>query len=56
MGRCYCPVADGIGNFIVVRADVIAQWQMEWPLQGVRFPPGRCCSQGGQMDRVFILV
>ena len=27
-------------------ADVIALWQMEWPLQGVRFPPGRCCSQG----------
>ena len=36
MGRCYCPVADGMATICVyVMADVIAQWQMEWPLQGV---------------------
>ena len=37
LGRCYCLVADGIATFFVynVIADVIAQWQMEWPLQGV---------------------
>ena len=29
-------------------AHVIAQWQMEWPLHGLRFSPGRCCSQGGR--------
>ena len=39
MGRCYCPVADGMATFcIFVMADVIAQWQMEWPLQGVSVP------------------
>ena len=48
MGRCYCPVRDGIATFFVlVMADVIAQCQMEWPLQGCEcIPPGRCCSQG----------
>ena len=37
MGRCYYPVADEKTTilFLFVMADVIAQWQMEWPLQGV---------------------
>ena len=36
MGRCYCPVVDAMATFcIFVMADVIAQWQMEWPLQCV---------------------
>ena len=37
-GRCYCHVAGWNSHtFIlcVVMADVIAQWQVEWPLQGV---------------------
>ena len=36
-GRCYSPVAEGIATilFLFVMADVIAQCQMEWPLQGV---------------------
>ena len=33
-GRCYCQVADGIATLVIVLADVIAKWQMEWPLQG----------------------
>ena len=33
-GRCFCQVADGIATLIIVLADVIAKWQMEWPLQG----------------------
>ena len=33
-GRCYCQLADGIATLIIVLADVIAKWQMEWPLQG----------------------
>ena len=32
-GRCYCQVADGIATLVIVLADVIAKWQMEWPLQ-----------------------
>ena len=39
-GRCYCQVADGIATLIIVLADVIAKWQMEWPLQG--WSIGRC--------------
>ena len=37
LGRCYCPVADGIATilFLFVVANVIAQCQLEWPLQGV---------------------
>ena len=49
-GRCYCPVADGKDThflLFVVMAGVIAQWQMEWPLQGGSdLSPGRCYSQG----------
>ena len=33
-GRCYCQVADGMATLIIMLADVIAKWQMEWPLQG----------------------
>ena len=50
IGQCYCQVADGIATYCYycfVMADVIAQWQMEWPLQGGSdLSPGRCCSQG----------
>ena len=45
-----CQVADGIATYCYyysVMADVIAQWQMEWPLQGGSdLSPGRCYSQG----------
>ena len=27
-------MADGIATLVIVLADVIAKWQMEWPLQG----------------------
>ena len=27
-------MADGITTLVIVLADVIAKWQMEWPLQG----------------------
>ena len=31
---------------IIFKADVIAQWQMEWPLQGGCLKStGRCCYQ-----------
>ena len=33
-------MADGIATLIIVLADVIAKWQMEWPLQG--WSIGRC--------------
>ena len=50
LGSCYYPVAGGIATiyfFLFVMAGVIAQWQMEWPLQGCEcFPPGRFSSQG----------
>ena len=38
-GRCYCQVGDGIppGSRL---ADVIARWQMEWPLYYVIFSSG----------------
>ena len=39
-GRCYCQVADGMATLIIMLADVIAKWQMEWPLQG--WSVGRC--------------
>ena len=39
-GRCYCQVADGMATLIIMLADVIAKWQMEWPLQG--WSGGRC--------------
>ena len=51
MGRCYCPVADGMATFcIFVMADVIAQWQMEWPLQGVTVSLLVDVVPRGQMD------
>ena len=31
-------------------ADVIAQWQMEWPLQAVSVPSWQMLFPGGQMD------
>ena len=37
-------------------ADIIVQWQMEWPLQGVRLPPGRCCSWGGRWIGYTVVV
>ena len=27
-------MADGTANLVIVLADVIAKWQMEWPLHG----------------------
>ena len=38
-GRCYCQVADGIPPGWRL-ADVIARWQMEWPLYYVIFSSG----------------
>ena len=41
VGWCYCQMADRIATcylLYVVMAGVIAQWQMEWPLQGVNAP------------------
>ena len=38
-GRCYCQVADGIPPGWRL-ADVIAKWQMEWPLFYVMFSSG----------------
>ena len=37
--RCYCQVADGIPPGWRL-ADVIAKWQMEWPLYYVIFSSG----------------
>ena len=57
MGRCYHPVADGMATFcIFVMADVIAQWQMEWPLQGVSVPSWLMLFPGGRWIWVIILV
>ena len=51
MGRCYCPVVDAMATFcIFVMADVIAQWQMEWPLQGVSVSLLVDAVPMGQMD------
>ena len=51
MGRCYCPVADGMATiYVYVMADVIAQWQMEWPLQGVSASLLVDVVPRGQMD------
>ena len=51
-GRCYCPMADGMATilFLFVMADVIAQWQMEWPLQDVSAPLLVDVVPRGQMD------
>ena len=38
-GRCYCKVANGIPPGWRL-ADVIARWQMEWPLYYVIFSSG----------------
>ena len=52
LGRCYCPAANGIATilFLFVMADVIAQWQMEWPLLGVHASLQVCVKPRGLMD------
>ena len=46
------PVVNGIATilFLFVMADVIAQWQMEWPLQGVSASLLVGVVPRGQMD------
>ena len=37
MADVIVQVADGMVTLIIMLADVIAKWQMEWPLQGWSF-------------------